>query len=239
MSWRRGDDSTVTTLPEPEVGRDVPPLPPPAPPAPPMAPWRKAAVGVILAALVGGLVWQYAGDGGDGGDEVATPTSVTAATTAAPVTVPVDPSRAPELRNTGENWESIVRSLDQFSDWVYQHDPDPKWAAAYLDPECDCFERAERDLAYFKTNGLRYGGPSPVARKVILRDRLGPDQVTLYVVSEGVAAPIVDRQGTVVRPNGEVYPPTGKLLELVRREGRWRTFQTTVLGPPQEGWQQW
>ncbi len=35
-------------------------------------------------------------------------------------------------------------------------------------------------------------------------------------------------------------PPTGFLEHWVRGEdGRWRVYQTTVLGPPGEGWERW
>lgn len=237
MNWRRGEDSAVTVLhgPEPEQEAGSPITEPPSSP-PGMAPWRKLAIAVVLVALAAGLAWQLTGD--DGGGDVAAPTSVTTAATA-PISAPGGQLQPPELRNTGEDFDAVVRSLENFTRWVYQHDPDPRWTGSIMHPECECFKETENRLTALKSEGQHFNSSGEQIRKVIVRDRLDINQVTVYVVYAGRTAGVVDAAGAVVQESEEL-PPTGINLELRRGDdGRWRTVQEVFLGPPGEGWEQW
>lgn len=231
MGRVRSDGDAATTLHGPEPAHDAGP---PTQPSPTVAPWRKVAVAAVLVLLSAGVVWQLARSGSQGG-EAATPTSTTTAGT------DQSPSTAtpPELRNTGEDFEAIVRSLEQFTRWVYQHDPDPKWTGMVMHPECPCFKETQDRLSALQAAGHHFDSEGEAVRKVIVRDRLDANQVTVYVIYEGRSAAVVDRNGRVVQAP-QVVPPTGVSLELRRGEdGRWRTIQETYLGPPAEGWEKW
>ncbi len=234
MSWRRGEDTAVTVLHGPASAPETAP-PPTPPPERPVGLWRKLAIVGILLALVVGLVWQVTRSD-TGGEDLATPTtSATTAAAAPAASVLVDP---PELRNTGEDFDAVVRSLDAFTRWAFQH-PDPKWTPFVMHPACDCFKEMEARLTALQTSGQRFGSEGEQVRKVIVRDRLDPNQVTVYVVFSGRTAGVVDAAGTVVQAP-EDLPPTGINLELRRGDdGRWRTVQEIFLGTPGEGWEQW
>lgn len=235
MSWRRnGEDRLGVALEEREAElrpEDAPAILAPA--TSPLPLWRKLAVAAIFVALLAALGWTFIGD--DDSDPSA-PVTVPS-TTAAPATTAM--AGPPELRNTGEDFNDIVRSASVLEDWVYQHDPDPKYVPLIKHPNCECYKVAEDGLATLKATGQHHDSPGLKVHKVILRDRPRPELVTLYVIIEGLPGAIVDQAGNVVRERPPLAP-TGFLEDWVRGEdGRWRTYQTSVLGPPGEGWEQW
>lgn len=234
MSWRRNGEhrhGVVVEEREPELGpNEASPL---APAKPRLALWRKLAVAGVLVALLGGLAWTFIRD--DEPDQVAP--VVVPSTTMAPTMPPA--TGPPELRNTGEDFNDIVRSVSAFEDWVYQHDPDPKYVALIKHQRCECYRVAEDGLASLKAAGQHHNSPGEKIRKVIVRDRPRPELVTLYVITEGLPGAIVDHDGNVVKERPPLAP-TGFLEDWVRGEdGHWRKYGFTLLGPPGEGWEQW
>lgn len=234
MSWRRGNDAGAgVTVEEPNVNEQLPLAPEQAQPERPLPLWRKLAVGAILAVLLGGLGIALFLNANDETVEPP-PAEPPAATPAVDGTPP-----PPELRNTGEDFNAIVRSVVDFTNWVYQYNPDPKWVSHIQHPRCECFKQTESNLTSLTTAGYRHDSPELKVHKVLLRDRTSADQVTLYVIIESPPGGIVDREGKVVQQR-EALPPTGFLEEWVRgSDGRWRTWQSTVLGPPGPGWETW
>ena len=229
MSWRQPDESAVTTLQPPEPSHEADPTPPQSP-KPGLTGSRKLAVAVILVALGGGMAWQLVNHKGK---EVGT-VPTTEPKPGRP-SVPGNPSRPPELRNTGEDFDTIVRSVKEFENWVYQHDPDPKWVDSIFDPGNQDefgFEWAKRAMTALQSAGNRYDAPRVRVRKVIVRDRVSDHQVGVYVVYEGLPANVIDRDGKVSFPQ-KATPPTGYLEDWVRGEdGRWRLAHSVLLGPP-------
>lgn len=237
MTWLRGDERAVTTLPESEPDQDATSPELPETPSSPKPPWRKLAIAVVLVVLVAGAGWQLLSGDGGGVTTTSSTTTLTRPTKSVPATV--DPSRPPELQNTGEDFNAIVRSLEQFTRWVYQHDPDPKWTLMLMHPDCACFKESQDRLGALQAAGHHFDSEGEAVRKVIVRDRLDANQVTVYVIYEGLSAGVVDRDGTVIQ-KPTVVPPTGVSLELRRGpDGRWRTLQETYLGPPAQGWEKW
>ena len=236
MSWRRnGEDRSGVALEERQA--ELRPADDPSTVAPtsrPLPLWRKLAVAAVFVALIGGLAWTFIGD------DDPNPSVVAPSTTAAPA-APATPAATgpPELRNTGEDFNDIVRSVSAFSTWVYQNDPDPKWTPYINHPNCECYKTTEDGLASLKAAGHHHDSPGVKVHKVIVRNRPRPDLVTLYVVYEGLPGAIVDKDGTVVKERPPLAP-TGFLEHWVRGEdGHWRTYDSTVLGPPAEGWERW
>ncbi len=236
MSWRRGEGSAVRILPErePQPEEDVGSAVPLPPPRPGISSWRKGAAAAVVVVLAAGVSWQLA-RGGSGGGQSTGPTSPATPTTTVPTSSTPDPSEPPELRNIGEDFDTIVRSLHGFRTWVEQFDPDPKWVPFYIDPANDGeygFEREKKFLADLKAAGHHYDAPATRIRKVIVRHRVTDDQIAVYTVYESSPANIVDRDGTVVTVQ-PTLPATGFLEDWVRGDdGRWRLFHTEVLGPP-------
>ena len=231
MTWSTPPESTVTTMDEPPPEDDTGAGPTDAA-SPCRSRWRTAAIIAVPVLLVAGLVWQLSRGASDG--PATPPTSVPTATSAGS-SVPGEASKPPPLRNTGEDFDTIVRSVDAFSNWVYQFDPDPKWVPSYIDPnDTDQygFAREQKNLADMKAAGRHYDSPASIVRKVILRDRVSENHVTVYVVYEFPPASIIDRDGRVVvtQPSG---PLSGQLEEWVRSDdGRWRRAHSVALGPP-------
>ncbi|MDP9389229.1 MAG: hypothetical protein M3Q48_15265 [Actinomycetota bacterium] len=235
MSWRRsGEHRHGVVLEEREAELRREDDPPPVGPANAALPlWRKLAVAGVFVALLGGLTWTFVRDDEPEG---AAPVVVPSTTTAPATPAATGP---PELRNTGEDFNDIVRSGYAFEDWVYQHDPDPKYVPLFTHPQCECYKVAEDGLASLKAAGHHHDSPGVKIHKVILRDRPRPELVTLYVIFEGLPGAILDQDGKVVKERPPLAP-TGFLEHWVRGEdGRWRTYQTTALGPPGEGWERW
>lgn len=231
MSWRRAQDSTVTTLPPPQSEQASRA---PTPPRGGLKRWRVLAAVAIPFGLAGGLAWVLTGSGGGGGTGRTTTTSVATLTTFSTTLTP-DPSRPPELRNMGEDFDTIVRSVRDFENWVYQYDPDPKWVPMFLDPRNEDefgFEWATRAMTALRDARNRYDSPRWKVHKVALRDRVSDHQVAVYVVYEGLAANVIDDKGQLAFPQTP-SPPTGYLEEWARGEdGRWRLAHSVMLGPP-------
>lgn len=234
MSWLREEAGTATTDRHvDQSGDDQPPGPPERRPGEPLAPWRKVAVAVLLMGLAGGVIWQLTGDGGR---STTAPTTAVPSTTSAPTMVTtLHPSKPPELRNTGEDFDAIVRSVEAFEHWVYQYDPDPKWVPEYIDQRNSDefgFKRAQESLATLKAGGERHDSPSSRILKVNVSRRVSDHQVALYVVREALPGAVVNSEGQVVLRR-QTYPPTGFLEDWVRGpDGRWRLFHSVVLGAP-------
>lgn len=231
MSWRRGEGAVVTTLPEREPTPFEGAVDPPNPPSP-ITRWRKIAASAVAIVLATALGWQLTRNGPSDGST--RPTSPTTVGSVVPSTAAAGSSMPPELRNTGDDFDTIVRSVDDFENWVYQFDPDPKWADSTIHPENTDeygYERERTNLAAFKAAGHHYDAPPTRIRNVIVRRQVTDDQVAVYVVREALPANVVDRDGNVVVKQ-PVLPPTGYLEDWVRDDGRWRLFHTEVLGPP-------
>lgn len=234
MSWRRnGDDQSGVALEEREsesAPEDAEAL---APESRRLLLWRKLALATVFAALVGGLAWTFIG--GDDNKRQGAPLVRPPTTDAAPA--PPAATGPPELRNTGEDFNDIVRSVNDYVNWAFEHDPDPKWAPFIDHPECECFTTTTDAMASLRAEGHHHDSPGVKVHKVILRNRPRPELVTLYVIIEGLPGAIVDSNGNVVKERPPLAP-TGFLEHWLRGEdGRWRTYKTTLLGPPDEGWE--
>lgn len=239
MSWRRGEDSAVTVLhgPEPEQAAG-PPVTPPLPQR--LGTWRKVAIAGILLVLSAGLVWQLTGRDDSAGDLV-TPTSVArSAPAASSVTPPqLDPATPPQVVTTGEDFDAIVRSHKALENWVYQFDPDPRWAPVLVDPgfidEVGGFQRVRNSLALLQAAGQRHEVGRLRTLKVDVSSRVNEDHVLVYVVLEASPGRIIAADGTAVEDLPGL-PPTGYMEQWLRRDdGQWHLVQSDALGPPAEG----
>ena len=235
MSWLREEAGTATT--DRHVHQDDVPGPPEPPQGERPAPWRMVAAALFVLVLAVAAVWQLTDEGG--GESTPRTTAAPSTTSSAPTTATtLDPSTPPELRNTGDDFDAIVRSVEAFENWVYQYDPDPKWVPEYIDPRNSSefgFKRTQDSLAALKASGARHNSPPSRVLKVNVSRRTSDHQVALYVVREALPGAVVNAAGEVLLQRS-MPPPTGYLEDWVRSpDGRWRLYHSVVLGPPGPG----
>ena len=190
------------------------------------SPHSRTALGigivVVLAVVVVGSFIVFGG-GGDGG-------STTPSTTAPPL---VDPNAPPELRNTGEDWDQIVRSIVEYRHWLFTH-PDPGLLGNIETTSYSGYNDDELGLMNLATKGWRYEPPRErVSVEIVqLRERVA-DNVAILFIRFGSTPPIrvIDPTGTVIQDSAGV-PPTAILWTLVREpatDAHWRLFKVTPL----------
>ena len=201
----------------------TPPQPPSTEPDRGLSPWRAAAVLAIFAVLIGAIAWGVISRRGDG-DEKAVPAGPSGApTTPQPTPVAVQP---PALVNTGENWETIVRSMVAYNEWLYLH-PNPELLDEILLPAHKEYADTKLGLTNLATKGWRYDPPpAPVTvERVTLGTRMSATKVSL-VIRYGPAPHyrVVDPAGKVVDESPATADGNSVVWTLAQTPGdpRWR-----------------
>ena len=181
---------------------------------------------VVLAVVVVGSFIVFGGGGDDGGDTVP-------ATTAPPV---VDPNAPPELRNTGEDWDTIVRSIVSYRHWLFTH-PDPALLASIrgaqlraVSPTVSWDSRTWRPRAGVTTRRVN----ALTVELVQLRERVADNVAILFIrFGPTPAIRVVDRAGEVIQDSPGI--PAGALaLDAGARTGN-RCSLATVQGDALHG----
>ena len=196
---------------------------------------RRLAIGglvvAVLAVLAGGSFVVLEGRGDDGGRGAApAPGAVT--------TVGDASSTPPELRNTGEDWDQIVRSIYAFEHWLYLHPQHGELLAQTELPSFAGFTDGQVGLRNLATKGWRYDPPRrPVSVELVrLQDRPRPDLAVVFVRSTVPPNRVVDASGQVVL--NDPGTPSATVLWTLQREpasdSRWRIAKVTPLAgePP-------
>jgi len=176
--------------------------------------------------LVGGIVTILAVRQLDSGNNKASepPASVPAPQTTA-ITRPDQNEQPPPLLNTGEDWTTIVRSLQAYHDWLARH-PDPDLLANIDHPTNPTFADSQGALARLASGEWHYEPPpSPhTVEQVVLTSRLG-DKTALVFVWFGptAAGRIVDNRGSVIN-DAPARPAHKGQVTLVQDDNdpRWR-----------------
>ncbi len=234
MSWRQGSPPPTSTIPDvegPPPPAGVPPtaLPPAGPPPggapPPLAMWRKVVLGVIIVALVGGLIVMMVRRSSSSDGPAAAPAPISPPQTTA-VTSPAQSDQPPTLVNTGDDWTTIMRSLETYFGWLVRH-PDPRLLTNVMDPSNPVFADTSNADMKFAAGDWRYDPvPAPHSiESVTFVSSLFEGTKVLLLVRYGPTAEsrIVDRAGNVVHDD----PPTASskgVLTLVRTKDdpHWR-----------------
>ena len=179
------------------------------------------AIVVVLAALAVGTFVVFNAGGDDGNNTIAGP----------PVTALPDGSLPPELMNTGEDWDTIVRSTLAYRHWLYLH-PDPELLINIEVPSYDGFEDSKLGLTNLATKGWRYDPPREplIAELVRLREREADNVVILFIrFGPTPAVRVVDPAGKVIQ-NSPGIPPGAALWTMVREpatDAHWRLWRVT------------
>ena len=189
---------------------------------------RRLAIGglvvAVLAVLAGGSFVVLEGRGDDGG-QVAVPAP------GAVTTVVDSSSTPPELRNTGEDWDQIVRSIYAFEHWLYLHPEHADLLERTELPSFSGFADRRLGLRNLATKGWRYDPPRrPVTVELVrLQDRPRPDIAVVFVRSVDPPNRVVDASGAVILDS----PGTGtaSVLWTLQREpasdSHWRIAKVT------------
>lgn len=156
----------------------------------------------------------------------AEPTSTTATTTFAQADTP------PELVNTGEDFDAIVRSFVAYGSWLGAH-PSLEGLEQVVRRGSPEWNRLQQVYERVISNGWRDDGSGP-ARVVEARvlERPSAGLVILYVVLENPAFRLIDSSGETVEEI-PAEPTTAWAYEL-RLDGseRWLIENRTSLGEP-------
>lgn len=155
----------------------------------------------------------------------ADPTTTTTATTT--FAQADDP---PDLVNTGEDFDAIVRSFVAFGEWLSVH-PDVERLDEFVRGGSAAWEQLQPAFAELVDRDWHTNGGSPgIVRETRLLERPNPDLAIVYLAIDSPAFSIQDGAGRTVREVAAV-PLTGWVYEL-RREGggRWLLENRTVLG---------
>lgn len=172
MSWRQNSD--ITTAPRE-------PATPPGPPGPQrISRGRTAILAVVFVALVAGIAGLVVTRGSDDSSH----DGVQGATGTLPAvsTVPAQSDQRPALLNTGEDWDTIVRSIVRFSEWLKLH-PNPELLDEYTVPTHKDYADTKLGLTNLATKGWRYDPvPAPVTvERVSVTTRMSPTRVGLAI----------------------------------------------------------
>ena len=193
-----------------------------------MSPRRPLAAGAIVVAVlavlaVGSLV-LIDGRDDDGGQETVAGSQ--------PATSVVDTSSSPpELKNTGEDWDQIVRSIVAYEHWLFTH-PDPGLLINTELPSYSAFADGQLGLRNLATKGWRYDPPRRPAKVEIVRlhQRTAENVAVIFVrFGPTPATRVVDGAGKVIQDSPET-PPSAVLWTLVREpptNPRWRLSNVT------------
>ena len=187
---------------------------------------RRLAIGglvvAVLAVLAAGSFVVLEGRGDDGGQG--------AAPAPGAVTTVVESSTPPELRNTGEDWDQIVRSIFNYQSWLFAH-PRPELLENIMLPSYDAFADHKLGLTNLVTKGWRYDPqfrPSTV-ELVRLQDRPRPDVAVVFVRNFDPPNRVVDPAGKIVLDSPGAG--TASVLWTLQREpassAKWRIAKVT------------
>ena len=178
----------------------------------------------VLAVLAGGSFVVLEGRGDDGGQGAApAPGAVT--------TVVDGSSTPPELRNSGEDWDQIVRSIVAYEHWLFTH-PDPELLINTEVPSYSGFADGQLGLRNLATKGWRFDPPRrPVRVEIVRLHQRTAENVAVIFVRFGPtpATRVVDGAGKVIQDSPET-PPSSVLWTLVREPPtnlRWRLSTVT------------
>jgi hypothetical protein len=135
----------------------------------------------------------------------------------------------PTPQLTGENFDAIVRAMEGFRAWLYEH-PDPSLLAVVYDPDCWCYRPEFNYLKRLKSDGWRFDDEGTVILSVDVLDRPQADMVVLAVTNRHGPERVVNAAGKVVQ-RGDGWPKATTKLTFKRgSDGRWRLFD--VVNPP-------
>ncbi len=142
----------------------------------------------------------------------------------------VEAAAVPPLRNRGEDFDRITRSLNDFGGWLYEH-PNPDLVELTSVPGSPDYEWFQPIIDEYAREGWRDlpGGRSRVVEVEVAQHDGSGNRALVAVLSEYEGSTTVDGEGNVVKEE-EGREPTWHLWDLrfSPRHG-WRVFEITFL----------
>jgi len=194
-----------------------------------------------LAAGMVALTCAGCSGGGDASADASTTVPEVVETTVATTTFPSSTSTTtvplysfdgsvppPELVNTGDDFDAIYRSLDEYGNWLLAHNPDVALIGNIVPVGTEYFKTYEDDLAILNREGLRlYLAPSD-AERIDLVD-LVDEFASLLVTHVEADLVIVDSAGAVV-DRARVPRRLRSVLMVRDGAGYWRLVSLEPAG---------
>jgi hypothetical protein len=175
----------------------------------------------VLAILAGGSFVVLHRDGGDG--KAATGTSAT-------TTVVTASDAPPELKNTGEDWDQIVRSISGYLDWLFTH-PHPELLDNIMLNSYKGYNDQKVGLTNLATKGWHYDPHyNPGSTELVrLQDHPRPDLAVVFVRSFDAANRVVDAAGKPVidTPGAGEASVLWTLQRVPPSDSHWRLANVT------------
>jgi hypothetical protein len=128
----------------------------------------------------------------------------------------------PPLLNTGEDWDTIARSIVAYNDWLYAH-PHPELLDQIIDPSNRDYANTKLGLTNLATQGWHYDPPLPptVVQHVEMTTRMSPNRVGVVI-----------RYGSA--PEFRVVDQTGKVVQDTPAKTDGNTVEWTLVKAPSD-----
>ena len=151
-----------------------------------------------------------------------TTTQPATTTTTAPPPYSFDGSvPAPELINTGTDYEPVYRSLDAYYHWLLAHHPDESLVSAAYAPGTTAYNATLSDVRTLTQHDLRYYESASAIAEVVVVSTLD-DAVTLRASYTDDRRATVRRDGSVAEEQTALPDSTFIVLMVRDGSGVWR-----------------
>jgi hypothetical protein len=192
---------------------------------------RRTAAFVAGLAMVAGIAYFLVSDSGaeqppppsqgNGSAESPRPTETPSPTTEPP----------PELNNTGNDFEAIWRSINEYRNWLYMNEPSRKNLARIYEKQCKCFRAEMNVVRKLAARNWLYDDQGVDVLSVKVIEQPSRHLVGLEVADELRSQRVVNSEGETMK-QGPGWDPLRRLVSLHRGgDGRWRVDLARTLGP--------
>ncbi|MFI6071543.1 hypothetical protein ACIA5C_08130 [Actinoplanes sp. NPDC051343] len=187
---------------------------------------KLAVLGVAVVATLSGCSAVTA-------SATATPTTAPKAT-ASPtpmrviaVATPKAHTGAPGLGTTGSNWQSIVKSLTGYGQWLLGN-PDPSMTGNVAMPGCGMSGRLGQQVSGLLNSNTYVQAVAPVITQVVGPSAPAGNTVGLIVVAGRAAEPVLgQKKGTVITTIAPYAPTTLSVTLTKGSDSKWRLCEVT------------
>jgi hypothetical protein len=189
---------------------------------------KLAVLGVAVVATLSGCSAVTASETAT--PKTATPKTATPMTTPMRVIAVATPKAhtgAPGLGTTGSHWQSIVKSLTGYGQWLLGN-PDPSMIANVAAPGCGMSDLLGQQVAGLVNSNLYVQTTAPVITQVLGPAAAANGTVGLAVVASRGAEPVLSqKKGTTVTTVAP-YGPTALTVTLSQgSDKKWRLCEVT------------
>jgi hypothetical protein len=189
---------------------------------------KLAVIGVVAVAALSGCSALT------GSATIGSTTGATPAVSASPkpmrvitIATPKARSGAPGLSTTGSSWQSIMKSLTGYGQWLLGN-PDPSLVANVATPGCGAANLLGQQVNGLLTSNAYVQTSAPVLTQVVGPSAATGNSVGLTVVASRAAEPVLgQKKGTTINTIAP-YPATTLTVTLDKgSDSKWRLCEIT------------